>query len=380
MNPEFQVLVQQILQVHGQLQAQALQAVNVSLTLRNACIGSFIDTFLLEGKERATYGENVLGTLAQALQELGVPNTNRRQLYRYLEFHRAYPEIVGTLSAQFPELARSLESARKVRTLSAQSGPGSELLTRLSYSHFETLLDCQDAERRRFYETLCVQGNWSVRELKRQIATLLFERSNASRETVGLVKNVQAQAERQQIQRHLRDPYLFEFVGLKAKDVWTESDLETALIARLQDFLLELGHGFCFEARQKRILMGQEHFFVDLVFYHRVLKCHVLIELKNDQFRHEHLGQLNAYVSYYEQNEKTQGDNPPIGILLCTRKNQELVEYALAGMSNQLFVSRYQVELPAKERLQEFVHQALEEMEDSGPQDESADEQPMDVP
>ncbi|HUD35193.1 MAG TPA: PDDEXK nuclease domain-containing protein [Variovorax sp.] len=147
-------------------------------------------------------------------------------------------------------------------------------------------------------------------------------------------------------------------------EVVTEGQLEDALLDKLQAFLLELGHGFCFEARQKRLLIGGEHFFVDLVFYHRVLKCHVLIELKNDAFRHEHLGQLNSYVSYYQQHEMSDGDQPPIGLLLCTRKNAELVEYALAGMSNQLFVSRYQMQLPDKEDIAAFLHGALKELGD----------------
>ena len=160
----------------------------------------------------------------------------------------------------------------------------------------------------------------------------------------------------------IRDPYLFEFLGLKPQEVMSEGRLEDALLDKLQDFLLELGHGFCFEARQKRLLIGGEHFFVDLVFYHRILKCHVLIELKNDAFKHEHLGQLNSYVGYYQQNEMSEGDQPPIGILLCTRKNHELVEYALAGMSNKLFVSRYQVQLPGKEEMAAFLHKAVEEL------------------
>ena len=155
---------------------------------------------------------------------------------------------------------------------------------------------------------------------------------------------------------------MFEFLGLKPQEAVTEGQLEDALLDKLQAFLLELGHGFCFEARQKRLLIGGEHFFVDLVFYHRVLKCHVLIELKSDAFSHEHLGQLNAYVSYYKQHHMTEGDQPPIGILLCTRKNQELVEYALAGMSNQLFVSRYQVQLPGKEEMAAFLHKAVVEL------------------
>ena len=141
-----------------------------------------------------------------------------------------------------------------------------------------------------------------------------------------------------------------------------ESDLEDALLDRLQEFLLEMGHGFCFEARQKRMLIGGEHFFVDLVFYHRVLKCHVLVELKTQAFNHENLGQLNTYVAYYKKHEMTGGDQPPIGILLCTRKNEALVEFALGDISNQLFVSRYAVEMPDKAAMEAFLKQIGKEI------------------
>ena len=144
----------------------------------------------------------------------------------------------------------------------------------------------------------------------------------------------------------------------------SESHLEEQLLDKLQDFLLELGHGFCFEARQKRILVGDRHYFVDLVFYHRLLKCHVLVELKLEEFSHENIGQLNTYVSWYQKNMMTEGDNPPMGILLCTHKDHTLVEYALAGMDNGLFVSKYQLELPKKEEMQQFIEKQVRESGD----------------
>jgi len=156
----------------------------------------------------------------------------------------------------------------------------------------------------------------------------------------------------------IRDPYVFEFFGLKHHEILTEAVLESALLENFQHFLLELGYGFCFEARRKRILIGDEYYFVDLVFYHRVLKCHILIELKVDEFSHQHLGQLNTYVTWYKKNMMAEGDNPPVGILLCTKKSNvkgSVVEYALAGMDNQLFVSRYAVALPNKEDIEKFI-------------------------
>ena len=161
----------------------------------------------------------------------------------------------------------------------------------------------------------------------------------------------------------IKDPFTFEFLGLDAKEAVSESDLEQALMDHLQEFMLELGEGFCFEARQKRIVIDDKYYFIDLVFYNRLLHCNVIIELKNDEFKHEDLGQLNAYVGYYKKNEIAKGDNPPVGILLCTDKGSEMVEYALSGMDNQLFVSTYMLHLPDKKKLQEFI---LKEMEDMG--------------
>jgi len=153
----------------------------------------------------------------------------------------------------------------------------------------------------------------------------------------------------------IRDPYIFEFLGLRAKDAVDESDLEAALVENLREFLLELGHGFCLEAQQKSIVIGKTRGFVDLVFYHRILKCHVLVELKIDDFKHEHLGQLNTYVTWYRQHMMADGDNPPVGLLLCTGKDQALVQYATASIDNRLFVSKYEVALPSRQALEKFL-------------------------
>lgn len=233
----------------------------------------------------------------------------------------------------------------------------------LSYSHFDLLAALEPPLKRAFYELECLKGGWSVRELKRQIASLYFERSGLSEDKAALARLAHARAEGQSPALVLRDPYVFEFLGLRSREVLPESDLEAALLQGLETFLLELGHGFCFEARQKRLTIGGEHFFVDLVFYHRVLKCHVLVELKVDEFRHEHMGQLNTYVSYYRAHEMTPGDQPPVGLLLCTGKNHALVEYALAGLDNRLFVSKYQLELPQPADLQQYLDQQRRELE-----------------
>ncbi|KMQ49446.1 hypothetical protein CHISP_3641 [Chitinispirillum alkaliphilum] len=358
----FKGLIKLISAAHCELQIQAIKAVNTGLTLRNALIGFHIDQYQLQGSDRARYGESLFEKLSIELQSRKIPNCSRRQLYRYLEFYRTYPTIVGTLSAQFPNIALNHAGVSKVGTVSPLSLDPHLLVNKLSYSHFEELLDCKEETKRIFYEVECIRGNWSVRELKRQIGSLYYERSGLSKDHQALKKLVKLKAGEHNPIHQIRDPYLFEFVGLQAKEVFTEDKLEQALVDKLQDFLLELGHGFCFEARQKKILIGGEIFFIDLVFYHRILKCNILIELKNDLFRHEYLGQLNTYVNYYKENQMTAGDNLPIGLLLCTKKNEELVEYALAGMSNKLFVSRYQVELPQKEKIRKFLHTAIKDL------------------
>ena len=361
----FPGLVKAIRQAHEHCAAQASRAVNISLTMRNWLIGAYIHHYELNGRDWAEYGDGLLDALAERLTALKVSNCNRRQLYRYLRFFRAYPAIVGTLSPQLPQLTGLIEmlpvpvsraKQKKVGTASPLSGaPAEQLVNRLSYSHLELIVDIDNPLQRAFYEIECIRGNWSVRELRRQIVTLYFERSGLSRDKKKLATMVKAGAEMSEPNLAIRDPYIFEFLGLKPREVMSESGIEDALLDKLQEFLLELGQGFCFEARQKSILIGKTRGFVDLVFYHRILKCHVLVELKVDEFRHEHIGQLNTYVTWFQKHVMAKGDNPPVGLLLCTRKDHALVEYALAGMDNRLFVSRYQLALPSKKDLTRFL-------------------------
>lgn len=363
---EFKDVVSLIVDVNQELRAQASRAVNLSLTLRNWMIGYYIDAFELKGSDRADYGDQLFAKLSHELTSCGLSNCDKRQLYRYLRLFRTYPQIVGTLSPQLQgrlliDPVIDLE-AEKVGTLSPQlSVPADKLVSQLSYSHLELLIDTNDDLKRRFYEIECLRGNWNVRELRRQITSLYYERSGLSTDKNKLAAHVQGKAEQSVTALNVRDPYVFEFLGLKPQEVMYESDVEDAILGNLQEFLLELGHGFCFEARQKRILIGDEHYFIDLVFYHRILKCHVLVELKLTEFNHENIGQLNTYVSWYKKNMMLEGDNPPIGILLCTHRKHSLAEFALAGMDNQLFVSKYQLELPKREEIEQFLAEKLRE-------------------
>lgn len=362
----FGKLIESISHANQTLTAQVGSAINISLTLRNWLIGAYIEEYERGGKDRADYGDKLMEALAAQLTAQGIARCDRRELYRYRQFYLIYPQIVESLAPQssavsilLPALAAQTAPSRIVESPTPQSAlSGVTLMNALSFTHFAELIAIDDGTRRNFYEVECLQGNWSVRELKRQINSLYYERSGLSsnKKKLSTLANQKAET-RNDID--VRDPYIFEFLGLKPSEVMSESHLEQTLTDKLQAFMLELGHGFCFEARQRRILIGGEHFFVDLVFYHRILKCHVLVELKLQAFSHENIGQLNTYVSWYEKNVMQESDIPPIGILLCTDKNHALAEYALAGMDNQLFVSKYQLELPKEEELQQFINAQL---------------------
>jgi predicted nuclease of restriction endonuclease-like (RecB) superfamily len=339
---------------------------NNTSAIRNWLIGAYIHEYELHGADRAKYGENLVPELAKTLTAKGIPSCAPSSLYSYLTFYRFYPQILQSLTPklQLYDMEGLMEdrifqsvigkSGNQLQVITDDDIPrhsGQEILEKLSYTHIFQLLSVDDPYKRVFYEMECLRGGWSVRELKRQISTLYFERTALSTNKAKLREIVKKRAESYEPRMVVRDPMVFEFLGVKPSEAVLEGEVEQRMLDRLQETLLEMGHGFCFEARQKRLLIGKEHFFVDLVFYHRILKCHVLVELKNDDFRHEYIGQLNTYLTWYTRNVMAEGDQPPVGILLCTGKDETLVEYALAGMSNNLFVSRYLAQLPTKEEL-----------------------------
>ena len=372
----FPDLLIQIQQVHLDLKRQATQSVNITLTIRNWLIGYYINEYELSGTDRAEYGDKLFERLAGELRLLDIPRADKRELYRYAKFYRVFPQIVETVNPQLQQLwGKALidivdfeikndrsNGSMIVETPSPKlQVEARQLVSLLSFSHISEFLDIDNEAMRAFYIHECIIGNWSVRQLRRQIKSLYYERTGLSTNKQKLVEQTNNTAEVFDPARTIRDPYVFEFLGLKAKEVMSESHLEAQLTEKLQEFLLELGHGFCFEARQRRILIGNTQYYIDLVFYHRILKCHILVELKLAEFNHENIGQLNTYVSWYRKNEMHPGDSDPIGILLCTDKDSTLVEYALAGMDNQLFVSKYLLELPSKEEMQRFLETQMQQ-------------------
>lgn len=357
-----------IRQTHELTQTTAMKAINKIATIRNWLIGYYIVEFEQCGKDRAAYGDQLLQRLEESVSTKGLNVTlfrNSRSFYiNYPQIKKTfYTPIRPTVSDEF---IQSIENKSIIihPTLSDEfRTPVQILISSLSFSHICEILTLNDPLARYFYETKCIKCSWSIRELRRQISTNLFFRCGISQKPEELLATLQTQE--YHIKDDLKQPFTFEFLGLSAKDMVTERDLEQSLIDHLQEFLLELGKGFCFEARQKRIIIDDEYYFADLVFYHRLLHCNIIIEIKNNEFRHEYLGQLNAYVSYYKENEMRQGDNAPVGILLCTRKGKKMVEYAIAGMDNQLFVSIYLLQLPDKSTLEQFLLTQMEQNDET---------------
>ena len=369
----FSDLASIIQSTHDVAQSSAIRAINRMQTMRNWLIGYYIVEFEQHGKDRAEYGTQLLKKLEEQVNRKGLNVTlfqtsrNFYNLYPQMEGLFVQNEIYSTLSNKsgnsIPLMDKSADA--QTNTICATVShkfqtPPEMIVSRLSFSHIREIMSVDDPLARYFYEQECIKCTWSVRELRRQISTNLYFRA-------GISGNPEKMLSQSSVQGHdsaalqIRQPFTFEFLGLKAQEIVDEHDLEDALISHLQEFILELGKGFCFEARQKRIIIDDEYYYPDLLFYNRILHCGVIIELKNEEFSHENLGQLNAYVSYYKENEMQLGDNPPVGILLCTRKGKKMVEYALAGMDNQLFVSTYMLQLPDRKTLEDFLLKQLGE-------------------
>ena len=361
---DFQILIKTLSQTHELLQTKAQKAINQTLTIRNWLFGFYIIEFEQKGIDRANYGEKLLRVLAKELKKQQLKATSYTNLKLYRQFYMTYPAIRDCIAERInisvPKTSKTLQK----RNSTEQEGLEAKLLiSNLSFSHFVELIKVDEPIKRLFYEVECIKGNWAVKELKRQIGSLLYERTGLSKDKKKLIAQVHQKSQPMTFEDFRRDPYIFDFLGYKQQDLVLESDLESALIQHLQYFLLELGRGFCFEARQKRITINNEHYFVDLLFYNRILKCHVLIDLKTQEFSHLDAGQMNFYLNYFKDNEMLKGDNPPVGIVLCSHKDAAVAKYATASIDNQLFVSKYMLELPTEEELLQFLKKEQEILE-----------------
>ncbi len=368
----FENLVGLFEQTQTALRNQAARSVDIALVVRNWLFGWYIVNYQQHGFDRAEYGKQLLEKLSGVLSKrlgkgFSVDNLElMRKFYKAYELQNAdfgKSETLSRISSaisespsrtlvQVTELTAGMNEIRQ--TLSAKFN--------LSWSHYVLLLTVKSLDERRFYEIEAQNNCWGVRELKRQISSSLYERLALSRDK----EKVKELSEKGQLvgtaKDVLKSPYVFEFLGLEERPVYSEHELETAIIDKIEHFLLELGKGFLFEARQKRFTFDDDHFYVDLVFYNRLLRCYVIIDLKRDRLTHQDLGQMQMYVNYFDRYVKLDDEKPTVGILLCHSKDDRLVELTLPENSN-IHASEYKLYLPSKEDLKKQLEDAQQDWE-----------------
>lgn len=412
---DFESLVSQIKRVSDALQQDARMVINRNVTTRAWLTGYYIIEYEQHGKDRAKYGEHLLQNLSKRLGGTGYGVSN---LKNFRQFYLLYPEmkelvceyvirrfysnhtqeyteillpdiirhsLTGELGTSEIGHSPNGESEEQEKQQSAtaellssihqpavayssdgfamQLADGSVkpvpkmLFDRLSFTHIVQLLHVEDSLQRTFYAIETMRGPWSVRELQRQIDSNYYARCGWSKKPELLNMKVNFKAEKPSFQQDIKSPYCFEFLGLSAKDTIDEDDLETAIVSHLKDFIMELGMGFCLEEEQKKLLIDDRYYKADLVFYHRILKCHCIVELKAHRLDYADVAQLNMYIEYYRKHYMQPDDNPPVGLLLCTEYGQEMVEYLTPFTDPQLFVARYELQLPSKEKIKDFIMQ-----------------------
>lgn len=324
-------LVSQIKDIVSNAQQKAVRSVNTVRVAMYWQIGKVIFEEEQQGKERAEYGTFLIKSISQELQPQLGSSFSSRQLYRYVQFYKVFP-IVSALRAQF------------------------------SWTHYRTLIQIDNEDKRAFYIAETEKNNWSARQLERQVNSQLFERLLISND----IKSVLAVAKQEKTPENateiIKDPMILEFLGLKRESAYYEKDLESAIITHLQEFILELGNGFSFVARQKRIHIDGDEYFIDLVFYNRLLQCFVVIEIKTNKLTHQDIGQLQMYVNYYDRTEKQDFENPTIGILLCTDKNDAMVKITLPKDNKTIIASKYQLYLPTEQQLIDEVMKEVDKI------------------
>ena len=372
--PSSTALYQRIAHILTSARAGVVRTVNTTQVVANWLIGREIVEAEQRGKKRAQYGERLLLDLSARLQADFGRGYSVDNLEWFRQFYLVYPRLILPGKSDAPRrISRQSEISDAPRRKSAPpaitasaapveleivystpnpSGPPGQLHHNLSWTHYRRLLRVDPPEARAFYEIEAIQNHWSARELERQINSLLYERLAASRDKKGLLRLAKKGQEIAGPLDVFKDPLVLEFLKIPAAAKLVESDLESALLSQLQAFLLELGKGFAFVDRQQRITLDGDHFYIDLVFYHIVLKCYVLLDLKVGKLTHQDLGQLQLYVNYYDRERLTPGDQPTLGLILCTDKNDAVVKYTLGPDQEQrIFASRYQLHLPTVAQL-----------------------------
>jgi predicted nuclease of restriction endonuclease-like (RecB) superfamily len=379
----FESLVGRINLIQDALQAQAAHAVNLSLTARNWLVGYYIVEFEQHGEDHAKYGEKLINRLAERINRKGF---EPRSLRVYRRIYLVYPQLGTVIETYIQKNSLMLSDSSvtsiwqslpaKLQTTGNQtdeiwqsalakleewSTPADRLFYKLNYTCLAYLTSIEDPLKRAFYEQETIRGCWTSRELDRQVSSQYYERMGLSKDKKALQRLTAKNAQQVTPRDILHNPVTLEFLGMEQQDVYTETKLETAILNNLQRFLMEMGRGFCFEYRQKRILIDQDYYKADLIFYHRILKCHVIIDLKIDRFRHEYASQLNLYMNYYKHEVMQDDDNPPIGLLLCTDYGETTVQYATEGLSQNLFVSKYRLQLPSEDDIRKYMLENISE-------------------
>jgi len=332
-NEHYENLLKQIAATYQQGQQSATIAVNAHLVNTYWAIGQYIVEYEQGGKERAEYGNALIKNLSR--------------------------DLVLNLGRGF-----SVSNLKRMRQFYLEYPKGATVSHLLTWSHYVELLKIDDLLERSFYEKQTHIEKWSIRELQRQKKASLFLRLAASKDKDGILRLAKEGQSIEKPEDLIREPYVLDFLKIPEPYHFTESELESRIIEHLQEFLLELGKGFAFIGRQYRITLGNRHHYVDLVFYHRILKCFVLIDLKREEADYEDVGQMNMYLGYFENEENTEGDNSPIGIVLAKEKDDILIQYALHNVSSQLFVNKYQFYLPNREELKQLIERQLSREEE----------------
>jgi len=325
-------IIQQIQSILANAKEKAIRSVDTERVLMYWQIGKVIFEEEQAGKERAEYGTYLIKSISEEFQPRYGTGFSVRQLERNRQFYRMFPNT-------------------------------SALRTQLSWTHYKLMLSIENDDKRAFYIAEASKNNWTARQMERQINSQLFERLLMSNDLQAVLEVARDEKAPSQAKEIIKDPMVLEFLGLKREAAYYEKDLETAIITHLQDFLLEIGNGFSFVARQKRIHIEGDEFFIDLVFYNRLLQCFVLIEIKSDKLTHQDIGQLQMYVNYYDRFEKQEHENPSIGILLCADKNDAVVKITLPENNTTIITSKYQLYLPTEQQLIDEVMKEIEKLD-----------------
>lgn len=327
---------------------RAYRAVNTYLTLRNWQLGERIAKENLDGAERAEYGKHIIERLAQDLTNAYGKGFDRKALYNYLKFYRLYPEIVAAVSRQFGKLDAASPKSQKVDAVSRQLLP---------WTHYRELIRVENPEARKWYEQEAIREVWGTRTLHRNIASQYYFRllRSTNKEKVSDEMHKLTEPMQKDKLEFIKNPVVVEFLGLQQNTDFTETELESSIISHLQKFIMEMGKGFAFVGRQQHIRTDMGDFYIDLVFYNYILKNFFLIDLKTSQITHQDVGQMDMYVRMYDKLKRTEGDNPTIGLLLCSETSEDMAQYSVLHGSEQLFQAKYLTYLPSKEDLRREI-------------------------